>query len=161
MVNFLMMNFSNKNNKGFTLIELLVVIAIIGVLSSIVVVVLNNVREKARDTQRIRDIGEISKALLFYAMDHGDSYPILYVCDYNTTEWNSFHSTYLSPYIKVLPRDPLKKSNVGYCYINNQGIKKVSLIFYTENEMPNLGNTISSGFNSFYLLYGHSRPINY
>lgn len=56
------MNNHNKN-KGFTLIELLVVIAVIGVLSGVVLQSLSSARVKSRNTQRIANIDQISKAL--------------------------------------------------------------------------------------------------
>ena len=53
--------------RGFTLIELLIVIAIIGLLSTIVVIALNQARQKARDARRLGDMQQIHKALeLFY-----------------------------------------------------------------------------------------------
>jgi prepilin-type N-terminal cleavage/methylation domain-containing protein len=61
--------------KAFTLIELLVVIAIIGLLASIVVTNVNNVRAKARDVKRISEIAAIQKALDSYYIDNG-AYPI-------------------------------------------------------------------------------------
>jgi len=60
--------------KSFTLIELLVVIAIIGLLSSIVLVSLSGVREKARDTRRISDMNQIILALEMYYNDY-EAYP--------------------------------------------------------------------------------------
>ena len=58
--------------KGFTLIELLVVIAIIGILSSIVLVSMNGVREQARDARRKNDINQIEKALWLYYYGAGN-----------------------------------------------------------------------------------------
>lgn len=54
---------SSFNKNGFTLIELLVVIAIIGLLASIVLVSVNNVRKKARDAKTINDLKQFQTAL--------------------------------------------------------------------------------------------------
>ncbi len=59
------------SKKAFTLIELLVVIAIIALLSSIVLASLNDVRTKSRDTKRIRDFNELSKAIELYREIYG------------------------------------------------------------------------------------------
>ena len=63
-----------KEKKGFTLIELLVVIAIIGLLATLSVVALNNVRERARDSRRMSDIKQIQTALELY-YNANDGYP--------------------------------------------------------------------------------------
>jgi len=57
--------------KGFTLIELLVVIAIIGLLSSLAVVSLGNIREKGRDTKRLSDMDAVKTAMELVNNDHG------------------------------------------------------------------------------------------
>ena len=54
---------SIKKQKGFTLIELLVVISIIGLLSSVVLASLTNVRRKARDAIRLNDLKQFQTAL--------------------------------------------------------------------------------------------------
>lgn len=52
--------------RAFTLIELLIVISIIGVLASITVVSVGNVRQMARDSKRLADMKQLQTALEFY-----------------------------------------------------------------------------------------------
>lgn len=60
-----------KNQKGFTLVELLVVIGILAVLTAVVLVAVNPVRQfaQARDTQRRADVNTISAAVVAYLAD--------------------------------------------------------------------------------------------
>ncbi|MFH1534850.1 MAG: prepilin-type N-terminal cleavage/methylation domain-containing protein [Patescibacteria group bacterium] len=62
----------HSHQKGFTLLELLVVIAIIGLISSIAVVTLQNVRAEARDTIRLADMKQIYTALQIYNEKYGE-----------------------------------------------------------------------------------------
>lgn len=55
----------HKDSKGFTLLELLIVIAIIGILSVVVILVLNPAEtlKKARDSQRMADLNTLKTAI--------------------------------------------------------------------------------------------------
>lgn len=61
--------------RGFTLIELLVVIAIIGVLASVILASLGEVRERARNASYLSQAREYQKALEVYYHNNG-SYPV-------------------------------------------------------------------------------------
>jgi len=65
---------TGRRQAGFTLIEMLIVVAIIGLLSSVVLVGLGDVRKDARDTRRVSDLRQIQNALEIYYM-RTQSYP--------------------------------------------------------------------------------------
>lgn len=94
--------------KAFTLIELLIVIAIIGVIVSISFVSFSNVRQKARDTQRIADIKLLQKSLEDYYRNEG-SYP-----DSLTPGQSLVGSSSHAIYIATIPQNPAPR-NDGNC----------------------------------------------
>jgi len=62
------------NKKGFTLIELLVVIAIIGILASIVLVSLNDARNKGYDTEIKSELQQVRNAMEMCYDNNGGTY---------------------------------------------------------------------------------------
>lgn len=63
-----------NDNRGFNLIELIVVAAIISLLATVILAALSNAREKARDSTRKAELGELQKAITHYFTTTG-SYP--------------------------------------------------------------------------------------
>jgi prepilin-type N-terminal cleavage/methylation domain-containing protein len=63
-------------SAGFTLIELLVVIAIIAILAAILFPVFAQARERARSTQCISNLRQSATAVLLYAQDYDDTFPM-------------------------------------------------------------------------------------
>lgn len=148
---------SPKFTTGFTLIELLVVIGIIGVLSSIVLVSISTVRDKAR----------------LAAGKHGDANILHGIGDQMVAEWKFDKTTDLTLDSSLLGHNlttvGTPTNTTGYNGNNAQGVNNSS--YYTFNNLPlntNVGekntvtfwmywngteNTMPFGFDSPYDLY--------
>ncbi len=64
----------DRSVAGFTLVELLIVIVVIGILASLVLNNIQGAQGKARDSQRVTDISNLSSKLEEYHNDNG-GYP--------------------------------------------------------------------------------------
>jgi prepilin-type N-terminal cleavage/methylation domain-containing protein len=108
-----------KSQKGFTLVELIVVMSIISLLSSIVLANLNGYIAKARDSKRISDFEQISKAFYIYYAQKG-SMPTF---DYTGNYWCEGGGNYEQAMQKLvdaglLPSIPHSPPGASYCYYN-------------------------------------------
>ena len=61
--------------KRFTLIELLVVIGIIAILASMLMPALGKAQEKARQTNCLNQLKQLSTATFMYRSDNRDAFP--------------------------------------------------------------------------------------
>lgn len=124
-------------SKGFTLIELMVVISIVGMLSSVVLVNVNQARAKGRDAARIQQVGQLDMAIKSYVLDKNSS-PLCQaqssgtvtrtaasacfaVSSGGTSEQSnnwSLLAGQINPYISNIPNDVCS----GGCAANNGGI---------------------------------------
>lgn len=102
-----------KNKESFTLIELLVVISIIGVLATLVLVSLGDVRGRARNARRESDMRQIVLAMeLDYAEDEKYS-------QWTLQEWSDGKEIPKDSgkYLKPVPVDP--QTGLSYDWISN------------------------------------------
>lgn len=108
----------DNKNKGFTLIELLIVVMLIGVLSGVVISIVNagGFRAKARDAQRIADLEKIRSALELYFADNR-YYPVSDGSWLNiAADGNVLVTSLESEYLNKVPVDPSQNGlNGGPC----------------------------------------------
>ncbi len=100
--------FKLHKKPAFTLIELLVTIVVLGVISGIVISVLNPIKhmETSRDSRRKSDLGSIQTALEMYYSENNaypDSVPF-------GTNWEEAGVTYM----RQVPQDPLSGQSYTY-----------------------------------------------
>ena len=104
----------NFKKPSFTLIELMIVVGIVGILSGIVMAVINpvNLQQKARDANRKKDLAVIASALEQYYADN-NVYPISYSGS-GIPDLEYALVTRAPGYLTTLPHDPV--SDFSYCY---------------------------------------------
>lgn len=117
--------------KGFTILELLVVVAIVGLISSLLLVNIQNYRERSRDAKRVEDMKTIQNALELYHTSHL-FFPI---CGSAEIEIGGVSDDCLSATLvadgaaRAVPTDPLGAStgtcgdpaSFVYCYFSDAG----------------------------------------
>jgi len=123
-----------KKTFGFTLIELLVVVALLGILTGVVLLVLNpsGLKDKSEDGRRKSDLGLIQTSIELYYSQNRD-FP-------DTAGWEGILE---AGYIKKVPVDP---SGSSYCY-ENQGGTDYVLCATLETESGTSTSCSGSSYN--------------
>lgn len=140
--------------KGFTLIELLIVIAIIAVLAVAFLPSVLNAPAKARDAQRIEDVGKIAK---FFTLQYSvkGTFPLTTYLDpvaNKGTDAVKLINASLSDFGGVFPKDPAPGNNGGKSYLF-YGMAKTSpyaFLVVAFVEIEDNGNMDATDASNFY-----------
>ncbi|MFH1129215.1 MAG: prepilin-type N-terminal cleavage/methylation domain-containing protein [Patescibacteria group bacterium] len=121
--------FNKKTKIGFTLVELLVVVAIIGLLGGMVVISIQNVKAKSRDTKRTTDVNSINTALGLYHNTYS-TYPSF---SGFITGSDAFSVALKgSGLISTVPVDPLNSGDYKYYYQSDADGQDFYFEYYLE-----------------------------
>ena len=116
---------------GFTIIELLVVVAIIGMLSSLILLQIQEARAKARDVQREQDIKNIQSSMALYVVNN-QTYPVTNAIALDGTDPVSQELINKESMPKI-PLDPFNRDNYVYTYASADG-STYTLTYYLETD---------------------------
>jgi prepilin-type N-terminal cleavage/methylation domain-containing protein len=115
------MKFFSSKSRGFSLIELLVVITIISLLTGVIVTSVSGSRGKARDAQRVSDLGQLQLAMALY-LDRCNQYPSsvlqgsTYIINIASGCTTSTGNVTMATYINQIPTPPTGAGQTGYDY---------------------------------------------
>jgi len=128
-----------KTKKAFTLIELLIVISIIGILSGVVLTIINvpKWQARSRDAVRLEELSVLSGALERY---YADENQYLNFTTYTPIERTDVTDILVPSYIKSIDTDP--KGN-SYIYLGYGGLQDFCLCAKMESD-----EYISGGISS-------------
>ena len=135
-----------RSTPGFTLIELLVVIAIIAILAAILFPVFARAKAKANQNNCLSNVKELQLALIMYASDWSQVYPLAYnCCNVNTWYWQGV----LYPYVKnlqiyVCPGDTVATGSISVCCPTNGNNNGVNTFSYAFNSYLAVGGNPSN-----------------
>ncbi|MFH1461153.1 MAG: prepilin-type N-terminal cleavage/methylation domain-containing protein [Patescibacteria group bacterium] len=130
------LKYQDKKSAGFTLLELLVVVAVIGLLSTIVLFAVENIRAKSRDSRRVADIKTLQEAFSLY-YNNNYLYPDSGGDNIEITKSDSISAALINDgVIMAMPIDPLNRERDGvtykYYYQSLDSRKDYQITYYLE-----------------------------
>ena len=137
------------NTKSFTLIEILVALVILGILSTFIIISLNNVVDSANDAKRKKDLDSIAKGLMVYRNLSG-MYPTGSDCDIG--DGTCLDELVEAGYATTFPIDP---SGSRYKYTSDDGTTYTIKAILSDNQT--LSYSPDAGYSQYAGLAGWSK----